>query len=245
MIGIGINISSRLQASAFNPSTISGLRLWLKSDTGVLNSSDAAASNGQGVKTWQDQSGNGYHLSQSTAGLRPIYTTATTFNGYPLISFDGTDDYLITTTGTIQTSPGTTFMVWRNLNSAVDSSIIISGGSANGQLFFENGDVVANTTVNMLMGAGANVNNQVYTYGTTYYTTLIYNGANSFHRRSGTSVGAANAGTSTANGISIGALRTGGDPFQGFIAEILVYNSALSAANYGAVESYLAAKYGA
>jgi hypothetical protein len=51
---------------------------------GVTNVSGACSA-------WADQSGNGYHASQGTAGARPTITTA---SGYASLQFDGTADYL-------------------------------------------------------------------------------------------------------------------------------------------------------
>ncbi len=40
--------------------------IWLRADLGLLNNSDAEASNGEAVKTWKDQSGNQNDLTQAT-----------------------------------------------------------------------------------------------------------------------------------------------------------------------------------
>jgi len=43
---------------------------------------------------WADQSGNGFHATQSTAGARPLISTS---DGYASLLFDGVTDWLITT----------------------------------------------------------------------------------------------------------------------------------------------------
>ena len=70
---------------------VSDAQVWLKADAGVLNASDLPASNGEAVKTWQDQSGNFNHVTQTTAARQPTFNTGV-LNGMPAVSFDGGDD---------------------------------------------------------------------------------------------------------------------------------------------------------
>lgn len=72
-----------------DPTTHAARRLVLLPYTGRLNASDAPAAAGVAVKTWQDQSGNGFHATQSTSGSRPL---AHADGG---VTFDGADDYLV------------------------------------------------------------------------------------------------------------------------------------------------------
>lgn len=55
---------------------------------GALITVDATAAG-----RWEDQSGNGYHVSQATAGNRPLWK-ANQLNGHPVIRWDGVDDAL-------------------------------------------------------------------------------------------------------------------------------------------------------
>lgn len=80
---------------AWTPASIAGLHAWFKTEAGVLNGSDLPASNGEDVKTWQDQSGNGNHAVQSVSGQRPVFET-TGLNSGPCITFSQTtSDYLL------------------------------------------------------------------------------------------------------------------------------------------------------
>lgn len=74
-------------SSAFSPSDIAGLQLWLKADaiTGLVN--------GDPVGQWNDESGAARHLTQATAAQRPTYQT-NVVSGKPVVSFDGVDDSL-------------------------------------------------------------------------------------------------------------------------------------------------------
>lgn len=53
-----------------NPNQISGCRLWLTADTGVVYSSVFGFDR---ISEWQDQSGYGNHAGQTNAALRPYY----------------------------------------------------------------------------------------------------------------------------------------------------------------------------
>jgi hypothetical protein len=59
------------------------------------------------VTTWADQSGNGRDLTQGTAGKRPA-GTAVTLNGLAVVRFDGSDDELGRATQNLQATWGIT-----------------------------------------------------------------------------------------------------------------------------------------
>lgn len=64
-------------------------KLWLDaSDTTTITDSSGA------VSEWRDKSGNGYAFTQATGGAQPT-TGTTTQNGLNVLSFDGIDDYMI------------------------------------------------------------------------------------------------------------------------------------------------------
>ena len=69
------------------PTEVSGLKLWLKADTGVTT-------NGSGqVSTWADQSGNANNATQTTGANQPLLIT-NAVNGRPVVRFDGANDSL-------------------------------------------------------------------------------------------------------------------------------------------------------
>lgn len=66
-------------------------RLWLDaSDLTTITASSGA------VSEWRDKSGNGYAFTQSTSTLQPT-TGTTTLNGLDVLSFDGIDDWMVST----------------------------------------------------------------------------------------------------------------------------------------------------
>jgi len=65
-----------------------GLRLWLKSDSSVTVSAGK-------VVSWSDISGTGISLAPAEESTRPALVPGA-LNGYPVITFDGSDDFLQT-----------------------------------------------------------------------------------------------------------------------------------------------------
>ncbi|MEL6651917.1 MAG: lamin tail domain-containing protein, partial [Bacteroidota bacterium] len=69
---------------------LNGPALWLRAGEGIL-------SNGDSVYQWNDQSGNAKHVLQSNLSQQPTLIDDDTlrFNGYPFLFFDGADDLLL------------------------------------------------------------------------------------------------------------------------------------------------------
>ncbi|HVW26869.1 MAG TPA: hypothetical protein VHC69_15980, partial [Polyangiaceae bacterium] len=94
----------------------------IQSDLGVtLNSSTVSA--------WADQSGNGHDFSQATASFQPTYA-ASGLNGYPTITFDGSNDYMSNSVGS--QSSGQVIWEWTvyKLVTWVNGKIFWGGGVA-------------------------------------------------------------------------------------------------------------------
>lgn len=231
-------LSSRSITGAYNTPVLTyttNLNAWYKYDAGVLNNSDAAAALNDTVKTWQDQSGNNYHLSQATDTNRPLFKTSH-------LEFDGIDNLLLRTTDAIQANGGATFVLWEGTASASGIADLIAGGNADGQLFRENGEASAGVSVNMRMYAGSFGTNIVFTYGSKNVTSLLWLGASAVARNDGVQVYTGSIGTNVALGLAVGAARTAARPFKGKIREIINYSVAPTGADLTAVETYLLAR---
>ncbi|MDD5263077.1 MAG: hypothetical protein PHD76_14635 [Methylacidiphilales bacterium] len=73
-----------------------GAKLWLKADAGVTKDAN------NNVSAWADQSGNNNNCSQNTATAQPMWV-ANTLNGLPVVRFNGSPDILV---GTTNFNPG-------------------------------------------------------------------------------------------------------------------------------------------
>ncbi|HYO48056.1 MAG TPA: S8 family serine peptidase [Gemmatimonadota bacterium] len=78
------------------PGSIPGLSLWLRAD-GLTGYTD-----GDPVATWPDASGACHHATQATASKRPTFR-ADQVAGLPAVSFDASDDGMVTTVDPSQT----------------------------------------------------------------------------------------------------------------------------------------------
>lgn len=240
--------------------------LWLDANYHVTVASGA-------VSSWSDRSGNGNNATQTVAAQRPLLT-GSVFNGYPGIQFDNDQtnyDFLrvpdhtslegmsgLTGFVVYQLLPGTVASAPRCFFSKRDGVDVreaydwflwggSSGGAIHQQLDIEN-------TNNRISSSTS------YAAGTSYLNSFSFHGASPSNSNDQTlydgntvvGSGAENA-TSISNYTSdlyIGTLRghtgTGANAsrFNGYMAEIILYNTVLNDAQRIIVNNYLAAKYG-
>lgn len=76
----------------WTPAALTSLRLWLRSDLGIVLS-------GSDVDGWEDQSGNAFNLSALGASNRPLYIASGGVGSRPAVHFDdvATPEYLLQT----------------------------------------------------------------------------------------------------------------------------------------------------
>lgn len=253
-------------AAVVNP-PVSGYKLWLDaSDTATITSSAGK------VSQWTDKSANAYAFTQATSTDQP--TTGTrTINSKNVLDFDGTTDYLYSTaaisTWKFLHSTASTIFIVGNMdvtNNGGESFISTQAGSTSRIGFYtyqDNGIMSARADRGV---AGATTYNSTYalSYGTSnYYLTYKSDPTNGtaadrikISQNGGTYYGT-NPSTNTPstsdseNSLTIGCLldlfggvRYPGGWHNGTIAEILIYDSALSAGDITSTQSYLATKWG-
>lgn len=224
----------------------SGLAFWVKADAGV-------SLNGSAVTQWSDQSGNGRHATQSTTSSQPILV-ANGLGGKPALQFDGVDDFL---------QFGLPINGWTGMTIVmVSSSTGDPSGGANGgenaPLFW---DETASwgwtflspfqTSVKLRFGTTQTGNLSAYSrpaaIGSSMTTTISkHDGATDTLYVNGSQVWSAGGKTASIAGavgtpwIGRGA---GSTFFSGRIAEILVYNRAITDDERQTIETALADKY--
>ena len=248
-----------------------GLQLWLDaSDANTLydatTGGSLVAANG-GVARWEDKSGNARHFTQSESTKRPQRKTAQQ-NGLDTLLFDGSNDSLTGSDFLDGDVGGITAFVVLKRNATDATHEILTKGTTNGGWVFR----IANT--NKLNGAAwtnatfansTDVSSSATVTATGYTAFTWRHTAGSFHTqqffRNGTSVATASAVEAGSNARTLpnisdvmrigvqrydGSISPPGDYFlyNGNIAEIILYDSALSDANRVLVENYLLAKWG-
>jgi hypothetical protein len=218
-----------------DPTSISGLKLWLKADA-------LALSDGTAVSSWTDSSGLGNHATQATGANQPILKTSI-LGGKPVIRFDGANDYLQTATFSSSLSSSTIFAVGK-VGTADQTQFVFDG--------------IDSTHRNAVLhystfegGAGANKLDQfagtevfgTSTNGVFAEISAVFNGASSATYIDGSLVISGDVGSQSLSGLTVAARYTAANFLAGDLAEIIVYDSALSTANRKNVEQYLASKY--
>jgi hypothetical protein len=215
----------------FDPTTIAGLSLWVKGDTGITL-------NGSKVSAWADQSGNGKNLIQNTAGNQPTYL-ASAKNGKPGVRF---------------TIAATSFMSTSNFASAIAHPMIFivytqtQVVAGNQEYVFDagGGDRVQmnknqNNRTAMYAGAQIQINE---TYPLSWRIRVCsFNGSSGAMYTNGVQNIAGNVGNQTMPNFVLGRWA-GGSAYSEFdVAEILIYNSILSDSDRNNVEGYLNRRY--
>jgi hypothetical protein len=249
---IGGGVYRSVQSTSSIPTA--GLQLWLKADAGVdtLNGT---------VSRWHDQSGNGNDAIQASASRQPLLV-AGQLNGMPVVSFDGVNDKLGFT--------GTTHMTQFSLFLVINNHPGTPGNEGHIIIFGANGDYdhqwfmgpTPSDSIGMATGwtnyinaisPGLGAYNQwrnlsVVTTGSVWNTTVQWDGNNAhmspggFDQAISVPMGDATGsggGIGGADGVPVGTLLAKCD-----VAEVIVYNVALSDSMRRTVEQYLATKYG-
>ena len=223
------------------------LQLWLKADEGVTASAAGA------VTAWADKSGKGNNAAQTDETLAPLVVT-NAVNGKAVLRFDGVDDYLevpdsdsvsiagdITTLFVVKMDDFDTYRaVWakslNNLPAPTDWYALPNSGVP--RLYRGNG--VA-SGIGMLDGGAPLRAGAFELAGFTAAGTAIT------HHLNGrvTSTGSINAPLADGDTpLKIGTRDDFVTKMKGDIAEILIYNAALSDTDRKDAEVYLAGKYG-
>ena len=242
--------------SSFTPASVTGLQAWYDaSDASTLydatSGGSLVAADGA-VARWEDKSGNGRHATQSTSGNRPLRKAAIQA-GKSVLRFDGSNDSLpvdsVASTLSGDDTAFTMFVVAKNTGSNADRVVFSAGSSstanpmrelalASDQLsYFRRDDSNSSS-------GGANASTRTTGFGVIGVVqqatshTMYLNGA-SVHSAS------ANIGSVTANRATVGCLGRTSDAafFDGDIAEIIIYNAALSDTDRASLESHLMTKW--
>ena len=228
---------------AFSPLTLSP-SLWLDaSDTTTLydaTSGGALVAPDGGVARWQDKSGNARHATQVTAGARPLRKSAI-LNGKSVLRFDGVDDVLGHPLGVV--GDNTVFMVVKSTAVGGGTRILFSATSPNDSLnVYLREDNAANWGVYRISGLKSSGQSVIGAYKIISTQSV---GANGSFTQNGTLIPFTDTGFYSDANLrrGIGGNGFGAENFNGDIAEILVFPTALSTTDRAKVESYLNLKW--
>jgi hypothetical protein len=175
------------------------------------------------VVTWYDQSVNGYHATQDTAGSQPKIAEAGSLLAGG-IDFDGIDDYLVGSHNVV--SAYSFFTVTNDTGSSTSYIADTGASSGNGVNYGRTVNSSGNRQLTLNHGGFSAVNASGFLVGEslisqTYDSTTINASVN------GGSVGTSNQGyTASGTTLTIGAVAAGGGAFfNGTMKEMVLYSS--------------------
>ncbi len=225
--------------SSFTPSNISGLKIWLSSDT-LVNQSGGA------VAQWGDLSGNNNSAIQPVSLNQPL-VISNVINGKPVLEFNGSNSFMLMPSGLLD-----------NLSSLSIFALVKLKESKNGGIFGSNAGYLNLELTSQLNGglriqknSGSNyvVDRDLLTLNNWAFISI--NGINSASQvwKNGTDIttSAGNAQLPVSPGIQQ-ALGRYASSFGSFyakfqIAEFIIYDKSLSKIDRERVENYLRLKY--
>jgi len=267
--GVGVGAYTAASAAvtpmAFTPSSIGGLQLWLDAaDASTLydatTGGSLVAADGA-VARWEDKSGNGRHFTQSSSGSRPL-RKASQQNGKDTLLFDGTNDFFEGSDFSDADSGGLTVFVVYKRNATGTTHELLTKANTNGVGWFVRHSPSDKLQLNIDLGGNNNMFRatsaavSAASYAVVGFVAVSGQFQSSLFYRNGSAVGMAAASVEGSGAqqppSTTGIVRVGAQEYLGTtyfhananIAEVIIYNSALSDTDRAAVESYLMTKWG-
>ncbi len=235
------NLLHLLDRPSFTPQRIAGIFCW-------YDASDVSTLTKDGfnkINQWHDKSGNKYHATQGIYSKQPTHSINQQ-NLLPCITFDGSNT-LIMPSGTfsIVTNNNTIFAVSKRdtETSAIARIISMTNGATNFRYtlgYHSNPGTIqfaSNSTGNVVNSTGANNTNYQIIMGRLSGSTQ-YISYNNTQELGGT------GSTTTVTGAYIGSNTDTDRYLIGGIAEMIIYNRALTTQENISVYKYLSRKWG-
>jgi hypothetical protein len=210
----------------------SGLRVWLEANIGVTSSNNY-------VSTWADQSGNGYNATQTSSSYQPT-VIANTLNGLPIIQFTASVDQWLNLANFMSGATAGEVFVVLKATSATPSAPrgLWRLGASGGEYPNTDGNVYEcfGSTAQTNVGRPASGVGQFSLYNVSAQSGQFV------ARIDGVTLFSSATNTVTFSGSpAVGNNGTYG--FDGQIAEVIIYNRVVTAAERLTVGQYLQGKY--
>lgn len=241
MIPLGVLASANNPATGggdvIDPSTVSGLDLWLKGESLTALTPDDP------IATWADSSSAGNDATQSSSSARPIYSTAT---GYPSAYFNGSSNHYLTTpvsaSGAAQTvfvafTVGSATGVKTPVGASATTSLCLDVTNLNPRIRTwgisgEVADTTSPLTVDVVAAAGGRFIDASDSMSLWINATA--------RQDSGVVSSTLTAGRQ----VRIGIKATSAERHNGHVLEVLHYSAAVSDSDAADIMAYLVDKFG-
>jgi hypothetical protein len=208
------------------PLRATGLKLWVKADAGITVA-------GGSVSAWADQSGNGNHLVQADSANQPLLVVGEV-NGLPVLRFDGAGDWLSFTTR-LTTIRTVFWVIRRSPNMTPGYRFLLGDVSTSPAATW---DFHSDGTTKLWSGSYTSA---AIRDGQTRVDGATINGLAANRPADLSVISLVTTGNVSASTFSRD--RTYDRSWWGDLAELVIYDRALSPAEVAAVEEYLAGRY--
>lgn len=221
-LSLGLNKQIGSIPIGFLPSRIPGLKIWPRFNSGITET-------GTGVSQWDDQSGNGNHLKQTSDASRPSKGADGS------ILFNGTSDFLIADAFTFA-QPEEIFLLLEVITWTSLDRIFSGLADANGILY------QTGTTPEIALYAGTvAANNTDLILNTSSVLSAVINGASSSIQINNNTATTGNAGAGNLGGFTLGANGVGTTQHSNIrVKEVIGYGATLSTDQRAQIRTYLA-----
>lgn len=195
-------------------------------------------------------SGNDYHVTQVTENAKPLYKT-NILNGLPGVLFDGSNDTLVGA-ATHAGNKFTLFIVAQRVSNGSSNYQAWISWHTNGANDYNSSTGLVPVYANNLLKSfkqETNLAGQTNhpSNGTPFKFTTLFNGTNNYAWYNGSSANTASASCTNTWDLEIFKLSGRGDAtnrfINGYIFEVIAYDSDLSTEDRETVETYLTNKY--
>lgn len=249
---LGVALSTLTAPAVTQPDALGGLVFWVKADAGVTTNASG------NVIEWADQSGHG-NLATNITGSAPQYVVSEPgLNNRPTLRFNGSSQKMVVANRMLTNGiEGCTIIAMAKANINNNPCIVgIRTGSENplmqldqdgtGHLRFIVRNAAGSAVANALSTQAAHTGTygmyagKLFKGADTYWTNRVY------FSNSSTAEASASANFGTTADLTSGTQYIGGlasSHWNGDIAEVMIYERALSEAELSAVEEYLASRY--
>jgi hypothetical protein len=221
---------------SFSPHQFTGLVGWWRADsiTGVAN--------GGKVAVWNNNitTDSNTNLTQGSNGNRPTLNTAdSVYNNQPTVSFaSASSQYMVSGTWATALSQPSTIFIVGNDDGVVSTEFYFDGiDSTHRQALF---------WLSTQDGIGNGGTNILSTRSSTNPTAFVcvFNGVSSaLYANARTAVVTGNGGSQSLTGITVGAYYGAADGLNGKIAELCIFNRALSQSEINSILQYGSSRY--
>jgi hypothetical protein len=228
---LAVHVAPLPSDTGFTPPALPGLHAW-------YDAAQIAASDGDTIAQWDDESGNGRHLTVSAGAVGPVFKAGVR-NGHGVTRWPGVGALMQSPSFTALAQPWSAFVVFRaSQGSRLSEQVLGTLGSGSLQAastgaYVLNGGVPGNLTTS----GGVKLNQLVAITG-------LFSPALSSIRVNGTLGSTLETdATGTVTRWFIGASSVSSLGLNGDIAEIVLYNRLLTDTEAAQVERYLASKW--